>query len=62
MINQRPARGYTDKVQPQNLDVMVPGSGTSGEEDIAKRPANDFNTPREHPENSKANGDNRFGG
>ena len=58
MINKRPARGYTDKVQEQNLDVLVPGIGTSGEEDLAKRPANDFNTPKEYSENSKSNGDN----
>lgn len=63
MTNKRPPSGYVDKVQPQDLDALVPGIGTSGEEDIAKRPCSDsFGTPIEHPDNDKADGDNRFGG
>lgn len=63
MINKRVNEGWIDKVQPQDLDVLVPGAGTSGEEDIAKRPDSEsFGTPKEHPENAKANGNNHFGG
>lgn len=53
----KPPVGMTDPVQPNDREIVVPGSGTSGDEELAKRPCEEL-TPTESPLNAHADGNN----
>jgi hypothetical protein len=57
-MTDRPPKHMTDPVQDQtNLDALVAGIGTSGQEEIAKRPCEELE-PTESPMNPHADGEN----
>lgn len=52
-MTDKPPVGMTDPVQPHEHPTLipeVPGAGTSGYEEIAKRPCEEL-MPTEHPDN-----------
>jgi hypothetical protein len=55
-MTDRPPIHMTDPVQKQDLDAMVAGIGTSGEETLAKRPCEEL-MPTESPMNPHSQGD-----